>query len=183
MYNYKQSFIINLITSLLGILLGVLLIFSDAEKLLQLVFGAIAIYLFFLAIPSLIFISKEENSKEKTKIITISITMIVIGTILLIYPTTIATIIAGTFLLIIPIYNIVTSKDKKFALKKELVKLILGLVLILCGVGSIVQVVLYIIGGLIVLVSLYYLIYNIVIYFRNIRKHKRFNEENEVIDV
>lgn len=183
MYNYKHAFILNLITSLFGILLGVLLIFSDAEKLLQLVFGAIAIYLFFLAIPSLIVISKEENSKEKTKIMTIAVTMIVIGAILLIYPTTIATIIAGAFLLVIPIYNIITSKDKKASLKKELVKLVLGLVLILCGVGSIVQIVLFIVGGLVIAASLYYLIYNLVIYIKNIRKHKKYNEENEVIDV
>ncbi len=183
MYNYKHSFIINLITSLFGILLGLLLFFSNAEKLLQFVFAAIAIYLFFLAIPSLILISKEENSKEKTKIMVIAITLIVIAAILLIYPTTIATIVAGAFLLVIPVYNIITCSDKKMAFKKEFIKLVLGLVLILCGIGTIVQVVLYIIGGLVILVSLYYLIYSLIIYIKNVRKHKKFNEENEVIDV
>ena len=64
MYNYKHSFIVNLLTSLFGIALGLLIIFSDADKVLNFVFGAIAIYLFLLAIPSLILFSKEENSKE-----------------------------------------------------------------------------------------------------------------------
>ena len=122
MFNYKQSFMFNLITSVFGILLGLLLIFSDAERLLAFVFGAIAIYLFLLAIPSLIMLSKENNSKEKTKLMTISIVMIVIGAILLIYPTAIATIVAGALLLVIPIYNIVTSYNKKETFKKEIIK-------------------------------------------------------------
>lgn len=183
MYNYKHSFIVNLLTSLFGIALGLLIIFSDADKVLNFVFGAIAIYLFLLAIPSLILISKEENSKEKTKVMVIAITLIVAGAILLIFPNTVATIIAGTILLVAPLYNIFTSYNKKEIFKKELIKLILGVILIVCGVGSIVKVFLYIIGGLVTLASLYYLGYNLVVYIKNVRKHKKFNEENEVIDV
>ena len=67
--------------------------------------------------------------------------------------------------------------------KKELVKLILGIVLILCGVGSVVQVMLYIIGGIVIALSIAYLIYNLVIILKIKSKEKKEREENEVIDV
>ena len=99
---FKQNFIINVITSILGIVLGLLLCFSDAEDFLRFVFAGVAIYMFLLAIPSLILISKEENPKEKTRIYVIAFTLIAIGLVLLIYPKMVATIIGGTLLLIIP---------------------------------------------------------------------------------
>lgn len=180
---FKQNFIINVITSILGIVLGLLLCFSDAEDFLRFVFAGVAIYMFLLAIPSLILISKEENPKEKTRIYVIAFTLIAIGLVLLIYPKMVATIIGGTLLLIIPLYNIISSKDKKEMFKKELVKIILGIVLILCGVGSVVKVMLYIIGGIVIALSLAYLVYTLIIYLKLRHKEKKEREENEVIDV
>ena len=113
----------------------------------------------------------------------IAITLIVAGAILLIFPNTVATIIAGTILLVAPLYNIFTSYNKKEIFKKELIKLILGVILILCGVGSIVKVFLYIIGGLAILLSLLYMIYNIIIYIKINKAYKKNKQENDVIDV
>ena len=42
----------------------------------------------------------------------IAIALIIIGAILLIYPTMLATIIAGVLLIAVPIYNIVISNNK-----------------------------------------------------------------------
>ena len=67
--------------------------------------------------------------------------------------------------------------------KKELVKIILGIVLILCGVGSVVKVMLYIIGGIVIALSLAYLAYTLIIYLKFRQKEKKEREENEVIDV
>lgn len=180
---YKQNLMINIITSILGIVLGLLLCFSDAEEFLRFIFAGVAIYLFLLAIPSLILVSKEDNKNEKTRIYVIAFTLIAIGAILLIYPTMIATIIGGALLLVIPLYNIISSNNKKEMFKKELVKLTLGIVLILCGVGSVVQVMLYIIGGIVIALSIAYLIYNLVIILKIKSKEKKEREENEVIDV
>ena len=180
---YKQNLMINMIVSFFGILLGLLICFSEAETLLRFVFGAIAVCLFFMAIPSLILLSNEPSSKERTKVMIVAITMIVIGAILLIYPTAVSTIVAGVILLVIPIYNIVNSIDKKFTFKKEVIKLALGVILILCGVGSLVQIILYIIGGLVCAVSLFYLIYSFILYIKYSRKDRQNQKDNGVIDV
>ena len=180
---YRQKLMINIISSIFGIIVGLLLIFSEAEDFLRFVFSAISIYLFCLAIPSLVTLAYHDNKKEKNRVMVIAIVLILIGAILLIYPTTVATIIAGVCLLGVPIYNIVIAYNKKEAFKKEWIKLALGTILILCGIGSVVKVLLLIIGVAIIVLSGIYLIINIIKLIMLNKKDKQDLLDSEVIDV
>ena len=180
---YKQNLIINIITSIFGILLGLLLCFSEAEDFLRFVFGAISIYLLFLSIPNLIFINRFTDKNERIQNMVISIIMIVMACLLIFYPTTVATFIVGTVLVVIPIYKLIVASNKKETLKKEIIKLVLGVVLLLFGVSTFVKIILYILGGLVIALSLIYLVYGIYIYIKLSRHTKRQEEENEVIDL
>ena len=179
----KSTFLTNLILSLFGILIGITFFFINSETLLRLIFILVGLYVVFLSIPGFITFSSIAEKKERNITLISSIIIASVGLALIIYPHMVVELIAGVFFIFLPIYRIIVSQDKKDTFKKELVKICLGVILILCGFGSVFQVLLYIIGWLAILLSLLYMIYNIIIYIKINKAYKKNKQENDVIDV
>lgn len=178
----KQSITYNIIVSIIGMFIGLIVCVIDPQTLLNFIFVVLGIIIILFALPGLIHHSSYDKN-EKYQIMITSIISIIVGAILIFYPQTVALIIAGLFLIAIPIYRIVSSKNHYETFKKELVRLIIGTVVIVFGIGSTLKVILYIVGGLIILVSLIYMIYNIVLLIKLNKLEKKEQEDNEVIDV
>ena len=179
----RAVFVYNIVLSLLGIVIGLLFCVADPEQFLKFIFIAVGIFIILNFIPLLLTSIVLEQGKEKTILLIYCFIEMTVGLLLIIYPNTIAYIIAGAFLIVLPIARIVFSKDHLEVFKKELIKLVLGVILIACGVSAAMQIVLYIIGGIIILASLSYMVYNIVLMIKINRIEKKEREDNEVIDV
>ncbi len=179
----KQQILYNILISVLGVILGLLFCFTDPNRFIRIIFAGFGIFIIINALPGLFALNYAISEKEKTTSIIISIIMIVVGMFLIIYPHTIAYIISGCFLIVLPLYRILTSKNHMETFKKELVKLIAGVLLIICGIGTITSIILYILGGTIIVLSVIYMIYNIVLYIQINKKNKKDKIDNDVIDV
>ena len=83
----------------------------------------------------------------------------------------------------LPVYKILSNNDKKETLKKEAVKLAIGLVILVCGIGSAINVILDILGIIIIAICVLYIIYNIILLIKVNKKDKQEQDDNQIIDV
>ena len=179
----KEVFIYNIILAILGLVIGLLFIIADPETFLRFVFIAIGVYIILTVIPLLLTLHLLADSKEKTLLLVYCLVEITMGLLLIIYPHTVAYYIAGAFLIVFPILRIIFNKNHFDTFKKEIVRLVLGVILLVGGIGATVQVILYIIGGTIMLCSLLWIIYNIVLWGKVNKQEKIDHEQSDVIDV
>ena len=179
----KRYFIYNIVLSILGLFIGLLFIIADPEQFLKFVFIAIGIYIILTMIPLIFSLHLLGQGKERTIIFIYCLIQIAVALLLIIYPHTIAYYIAGAFLIVLPIIRIIFDKNHFETFKKEIVRLILGTILIVGGIGVTVQIILYIIGGLIMLCSLLYIVYTIILWSKVNKQEKINREQNDVIDV
>ena len=180
---YKQDVISKIIYSVLAIIIGLLFCFTDPNEFLRFIFAGIGLIFILLSIPGFVSFYRIEDENDRKTTLLYSIILVVIGLSLMIYPGLIINIIAGALLIAYPIYKIVKSRDKKEAFKKQIINIALGVLLILCGIGSIVGVILYVVGGLFILLGLVGLVYYIILLIIIKRKEDKQRKESEVIDV
>ena len=178
---YKQQITYNIIASLLGIIIGLLFCFTNPNEFLRFIFAGIGIFIIVSGVSSLL-MNKYSIGYNKNSNLIIGVIQIILGFVMIIYPHNIANIIVGTLLIILPIYKVLTSNDHKEALKKEAVKLTIGLIILVCGIGSTINVILDILGIIIIVLSTIYIIYNIIILIKANKKDKQEQEDNEIID-
>lgn len=174
----KKDLSTGILTSIIGIILGILFMFfaNDILKVFLIVFGVIIIL---MSLPALIFsISNGVKDKYNTINLLLSIVNIVFGVLLIFVSNNVLFILAGIWVLIEPVYNIVVSNDKKEVAKKHLSTIIIGLVLILLGITKSFGFFAYLVGGVFVALSIINLIYYIVMYFKEQKEKK----DNEAID-
>lgn len=179
----RNNYIYNIILSILSAVIGLLFIVVDPAEFLRLIFVFVGIFVIISALPSLFTLAVKEKSKEENILLVYTIIIVAVGILLITCPYTIAYVIGGIILLVIPLYRIATSIDKIQTLKKEIVKLVLGIILIVGGLGTTIRAILYVLGAVIIALSIAYLIYNAVLLFKLNKKEKKEQKDNEVIDV
>lgn len=179
----QQQFITCTLMSVLGLFLGLLFCVADPIEFIEIVCRVIGVYLILIGTLSLISSKFQLYKAEKIAVLIYGLMFIIAGILLFFVIKTVITIIAGTILIILPIYRIAVNHDKKSAFKRELLKLVMGLILILCGVSTLTRIVLYVLGGFIIFLSLLYFTINLVSFLKEKQKDRKEKEENEVIDV
>lgn len=179
----QQQFITCTLMSVLGLFLGLLFCVADPVEFIEIVCRVIGVYLILIGVFSLISTKFQLYKTEKIAVLIYGLMFLIAGILLCFVLETVITIIAGIVLIVLPIYRIVVSHDKKSAFKKELLKLIIGLIVIICGVSTLTRIVLYVLGGLIIAASLLYFTFNLISFFKEKQKDRREREENDVIDV
>ncbi len=173
----------NILISIIGIILGIIFIFADPEDILKIAGIILGIYLIFNGV--LIFLSStiQTTLMEKYNNMIISIILFILGILLLFVHHYVFSIVAGIFLIIIPIYRIIANHQHFETFKKEIVHLVLGAILIFCGINTLTKIIFYILGGLVILLSIVYLIFFLINYFKAKHLIKKKEQENSVIDV
>jgi hypothetical protein len=119
--------------TLVGLLVGLLLLLLSASLLIKIVFVILGIITVISNIPGITLGLMNLESKEgKLELIT-SLISAIVGFLMIFWHSGILMIVLGLYMIILPIIGILTSSNKSARLKAELPKLILGVVLILVG--------------------------------------------------
>lgn len=133
----KNTFIPSIIAAAIGFIIGlVIAIFSGV--IIDALFVILGIMIILCSIPDIYDAITELSKKGLLPLILAAIPAIV-GLVLIFWHNSVVMILIGVYLLIMPIIRIVTSSDPKTQFSLELRSLILGLVLILIGPGSIIK--------------------------------------------
>lgn len=177
----KQKVINNIVICAILIILSLIFIFGDVYSILRFIFSGMGLLVIFHGVLNLLSLKMIHDEKEKTFLIIRIVLLFIVGTLLLVYPEGVINIIAGSLLLVIPIYKIIISNNKKEAFKDELIKIIIGIVIVVCGFGNIFNIVMTIMGFILGAIGLIYLVYNIILLIKLNSKIKK--EDDSVIDV
>jgi hypothetical protein len=143
---------------ILGILLGILLLAIDFSKLLSVIFIIIGIFILIANLPSFIF---SVTSGNVGGIIT-SALPILAGALMIFWHNSVLIYLIGIYLLILPILRILLSKDKSLSLRIELPRLILGVILLLIGPATAVDVLFEVAGYVVIALSVLFTVIGII---------------------
>lgn len=179
----KQRAFQNILVSILTIVVGILLCFANSEDILRVVFITIGIIIIWGGITSLFSNKYVVEEKERNISFIISMITIVTGFLLIYLYNQVAQLIVGVFLIALPLVKIISFKEHKEVFKKELSKIIIGVIVLVCGIGSIMNIILKILGIVVILLSIIYMIYNIYLIIKVNKIEKQEQEDSEVIDV
>lgn len=157
----KNSFISSLIIASIGLVIGIIIAILG-PKLLDLAFIILGLFVIIDHLPA--FISSLANIKDKQALVVFVLSAISIaaGFVMMFWHEGIFMILVGIYLLALPIYRIIIAPDKKLQLSADLGSLILGLVLILVGPGSII----FYAGITLIVLSIVYAVYALWIYIK-----------------
>ena len=142
------------IVGCLGILAGILLILLDAALLLNVIFVIMGVFTLIANIPGIIIGISEFSARHgKFTLITSGISVIV-GLLMIFHHSEILMILLGIYMIVLPLFEILTSKQKGKQLLADLPKLILGVILIIIGPAGAMNVLFDIVGALIIIASI-----------------------------
>ena len=166
--NYAQGLSVATTYAILGVLVGVLLIAIPTGFLLSLVFVLMGIMTVIFNLPPFLgALAKNDEPGNRSTLILSSISL-AIGILLIFWHTSLLMIVLGVYMIAFPIIRIVQAADRAEKTKKELPRLILGAVLLILGPASLLDILFDIAGGLIILLSLFYLVFS----YLALRKHQ-----------
>ena len=161
----KKQLLAKIITStvtsiLLGLVLILLPILFPVSKLIYIAFVVLGVITIINYIPSLISGIKNISTMEGKADLIGSIFGMAIGAVMIFNHGTLLTVLAAIFLIILPILRILLSRDHMAALRSEILRIILGIVLIaflpalMGAMDLIVKIILFTIGGIMILAAL-----------------------------
>lgn len=171
-----------LISSIITLIIGLWLIFTDYHRIINFIYFIVGGGLIITGISKLLVANYNQKSYFYD-----GITNIVIGILIMFVHNLIVTIILGLAFIVFPLIRIYNSNDRKYAFKRELPLLIIGLVIALSG-DLIANIFVKILGGLFILLAIY-LFLNIFlekisyIKFYKTTNNKNLHSQDNVIDV
>lgn len=161
----KKQLLAKIITStvtsiLLGVLLILLPILLPVSRLIRIAFIVLGVITIINYIPSLISGIKNISTADGKEDLIVAIIGIAIGAVMIFYQGTLLTVLAAIFLIVLPLIRILLARDHMAALRAELLRIILGIVLIaflpalMGAVDLVVKIILTVIGVIMILVAL-----------------------------
>lgn len=161
----KKQLLAKIITSTVAsILLGVLLIFLPVilpvSRLIHIAIVIMGVITVINYIPSLIAGIRMISTVDGKEDLIVAIIGIAIGIVMIFYQGTLLTVLAALFLIVLPLIRIVLAHDRAAALRGEIFRIILGIVLIallpalMGAVDLIVKIILTVIGTVIIVAAL-----------------------------
>jgi len=163
--DYKTKFVSNLLLIILEIVVGILLICLPADKIINFFLGTIGVILIVCnIIPCFQYFMLMNNDKKYTVDFVSSVISVVLGILLLVMPGAVLSIILACWFIIMPIVRIIIHPNHNEQFKKELPLLIIGLILTVFSFSFVSSVIIKVIGGAIILSSIFHLVYAIRIY-------------------
>ena len=173
--------IVSTISSiLLGLLLILLPILLPVSKLISIVFIVLGVITIINYIPSLISGIRNISTPDGVGEVISALLGIAIGVVMIFYQGIMLTVLAAIFLIALPLLRILLAKDRMAALRSEILRIILGIVLIaflpalIGAMDLIVKIILIAIGSIIILAAL-------INGFNGYRLWKNFTENNPTL--
>lgn len=164
----KQFFYVQIVSALIGIILGLLLILLDGDILANIFFAIIGIVIILLNIHP--FIQSIKDLKYKTKVAYTNfisyLILIVIAIVFIFYHNAFFWAI-GLLLLVFSIYKIIIAKEYwKDELIHQLPSIIISLIILIVGIGGLVEIIISIIGWIVLVIASLYLILTLFSMFK-----------------
>lgn len=139
-----------LISSIISLVMGLMLLFSDYTRIINFIYFIVGGGLIVTGISKILM---ENYSRDKTYVYD-GIVNILVGVMIMFVHNIIVTIILGAIFIVFPLLRIFRSTDKKSSFKRELPLLIIGLVIALSG-DLIAEVFIKFLGALFILFAIY----------------------------
>ncbi len=168
-------------TTLIQIFFGLILIFISPATLLWVIFTIIGILVILSNIPNLLNGLANYSVSKEYKVMTISsIISIILGIIMIFWQNEIFSVIVAIWLLVLPLYRIIISNYKKMQLKKEALKLSLGIIVLIVGPLQSIEIIFKVIGIIVIAFTIVYFIASLIL----MKKNKSVDvDKNDYIDV
>ena len=144
------------ISALIGILIGVLLLVIPVGLLINLAFIVFGVLTLISAVPAFILSLLHREERGYLLNIILSAISVLFGIVLIFWHNEIVMILLGVYMLIFPLIRILVSDAKKQQLRRELPRMILGLVMILVGPGTVIDLLLRVAGWVVIALSVLY---------------------------
>ena len=148
-------------SSLIGILLGTLLILVPASALAGIIITIIAVMM--IGVNGYKLYVDMSEKKETSNATLLYVLGVLAGFILLCFSNIVINILVSIYLVVIPLISIIKSKGDKKVLLDNSPRIILGLVLLVSGI-AVFDVIFMIVGILVLILSLGYLGINYYLY-------------------
>ena len=139
------------VTALLGSALGLFLLLADVNFLFGIVFVVLGILTVFNNLPGLVLGAVELHTTAGKLLFSLSLISTMLGVIMIFYHNEILMILLGVYFVLMPIVRLILAKDRSELFRRELPKLVLGVVMILLGPAGVVSI-LFRIAGITVLI-------------------------------
>ena len=150
-----------LTTATIGLVVGLLLSLVPMSVIVGLMIVLIGIFI--IATNGYKIYVRVSNNEKSSNQMLLEVLAVLVGFMLLFLNGTAITIITSVYLIGLPIYYIVVTKGNKDVVTKVLPSIILGVVLLVCGLSTF-DILFKIVGIIIILGSLGYLGYNYYLY-------------------
>ncbi len=172
--NSKQTTLASiLIFACLGLLAGTLLILIPTNFLLNVIFIVMGILTILYNIPSLAAGLVAIQTKMGIITVLLSLVSIVTGFLMIFWHADLLMIFLGAYMVIFPLVEILLSDDKGQRLKTELPKIIIGLVLLLVGPSTVMNVMFDVAGWIVIALTALYVVVILLAQLRGAGKAKK----------
>lgn len=153
-----------IIDSIIIALIGLLFILIDPAKLMHIVLIVVGIFVIIVSANDiLINLSVPVRGPITTTNLVMSIVSLVVGIAMIIWQNTLMSVILAIWFIAMPIVRIATSADKKAQFKHEIPLFVVGIILLIFGPWSILDILFKIIGGILIAAAVIDLIYYLVL--------------------
>ena len=149
-----------------SLLAGVLLIALPIDTLLKVVFVIVGVITLVYHLPGMMIGLSSLDTRVGRISFALSLVSVVLGVLMIFFHSTVLMLILGAYLILIPLVQIIIANDRLAQFKAELPKLILGLVLLLIGPATVLEMLFDIAGWIIVALSIVYLLIAVLAYVK-----------------
>ena len=146
----------TLVFALFGVGVGVLLIALPADLLLRLAFVIVGALTVLTQIPGVLSGLLHFSERGGKLLLFSSLISTALGLVMLFYPSALLSVLLGVYLIVLPLILVLTDRDKRTRLQKELPRMILGVVLVLIGPAAILDLLFDVAGWVILVLTLVY---------------------------
>jgi hypothetical protein len=145
-----------IVFAVLGILAGVLLIAMPIELLINIVFVVMGIITVAYSLPTMLASLALLSSTAGKVTFVLSAVSVAVGAVMIFWHNSVLLILLGIYMILLPLINVLLSSDRSAAIKAELPKLILGVVMVVLGPAGVLGILFDIAGVCLIVWSVVY---------------------------
>lgn len=152
----------TVLTALLGVLAGILLIILDTTLLLRVAFIMMGVLTVATQLPSAVTGLLHLSEKGGKLLFASAAVSVLFGFLMIFWHSAVLTVLLGVYMILLPLFLVLTDRQKGERLKKELPRILLGAVLVLIGPATVLEVLFDVIGWGIILLTVLYTVVTLI---------------------
>ena len=191
MNNIYQEKVLNWVTPIIYILIGLAFICIPSNVLIDIIFTVLGLIIIFLnLVPCIYYFMMGSKDSRYYPYAVMALISVIIGFVFIFQHNAVLAIILGIWLVVLPIVRIILSNDRKHELVKAIPYFVAAILLFFIPAEAILDIVLKVFGGCLIALGLIAIVYNIIISNKHNNKNNNIDNNNnnqsndrEIIDV